>query len=246
MTHPDDARMPLIEHLRELRTRLLWCVYTMVPAFAASFLYSREIFDFLAAPMNDALRAGGGGSLAVLEFTEFFVVQMKVAGLAALFASAPMIAWQVWRFVAPGLYDTERRVVVPLALSSSTLFIGGAVFCYYAIFRLGFPFFLEMNGPDIRAVLSVNSYLGMVTTMLVSFGLAFQLPVVVWFLARLGLVDARDLIHGFRYAIVGIFIVAAILTPSPDAFTQALMAGPLVVLYVVGIAVAALSTTKKR
>jgi sec-independent protein translocase protein TatC len=238
--------MSLLDHLRELRSRLLVCVYTLVPCLAAGLVWSKEAFDFLARPMNDALAATGGGTLAVVQATEGFVVQMKVAGLAGVFLASPVIAWQVWRFVAPGLYDTEKRVVVPLAMASTLLFGLGAAFCYQIIFTYGFPFFLDVNGDDVKAVLSIDSYLGMVVTMLVSFGLAFQMPVVVFFLARLGLVDARDLLRGFRYAVVAIFVVAAILTPSPDAFTQTLMAGPLLLLYGLSIVVAAVSSTKKR
>ncbi len=233
-----DARMPLLDHLRELRARLLVCVYTLVPALVAGLYLSDRVLAFLTAPMQDALSRTDGGTLAVTQATEGFVVQMKVAGLTGVFLAAPVIAWQVWRFVAPGLYDAERRVVLPLAFTSTALFGGGAAFCYVVIFTYGFPFFLEVNAPGVQAVLSVDSYLGMATTMLLTFGLAFQMPVVVFFLARMGIVSARDLIRGFRYAIVLIFVAAAILTPSPDAFTQTLMAGPLLVLYGLSIGVA--------
>lgn len=238
--------MPLLDHLRELRSRLLVCVYTLIPSLIVGLVYSEEAFDFLTAPMNAALKSTGKGTLAVTEATEGFVVQMKVAGLVGIFLAAPVIAWQVWRFVAPGLYDTEKRVVVPLAFASTALFGLGAWFCYVVIFSYGFPFFLDVNGENVQAVLSIDSYLGMAMTMLVSFGLAFQMPIVVFFLARLGLVDARDLLKGFRYAVVAIFFAAAVLTPSPDAFTQSLMAGPLLVLYGISIGVARVFSTKRR
>jgi sec-independent protein translocase protein TatC len=242
----DDASMPLLEHLRELRRRLFVCAGAMLPAFVVGFAVSDRAFDLLAAPMNAALRAHGSGTLAVISATEGFVVQMKVAGLVATLVATPVIASQVWGFVRPGLHAHERRTVLPLTLASTALFVLGCAFCYVAIFEVGFPFFLAMNGEGVQAVLSIDAYLGMAITMLLSFGLAFQLPVVVFVLARLGLVNARDLLRGFRYAVVAIFVVSAVLTPSPDALSQLLMAGPLLALYVLGIGVAALASTKSH
>ncbi|MEN9787087.1 MAG: Sec-independent protein secretion pathway component [Pseudomonadota bacterium] len=242
----DDGTMPLLEHLREARRRLFVCAGALLPALVVGFGVSDRAFDFLAAPMNAALRAHGSGTLAVISATEGFMVQMKVAGLVAALLATPVVASQVWGFVRPGLHAHERRTVVPLTLASTLLFLLGCAFCYVAIFEVGFPFFLAMNGEGVQAVLSIDAYLGMAITMLLSFGLAFQLPVVVFVLARLGMVDARDLLRGFRYAVVAIFIVAAVLTPSPDALSQLLMAGPLMALYVLGIGVAALASTKSR
>lgn len=242
---PDDFRMPIMEHLRELRTRLITAGVAVLVAFVVTLVFAQDIFDWLAAPMNAALHATDRGTLAVTEATEGFFVQMRVAGFTALFAASPVIFWQIWRFVAPGLYDTERRWVLPLVSASTALFLGGAAFAYYVVFRIGFPVFLEMNGEEVKAVLSISSYLSFATTVMVAFGVSFQLPVVVWFLARLGLIDHLDMMRGFRYSLVGIFVVAGVLTP-PDAISQVLMAGPLVLLYGVGIVVARFSTTKKR
>ncbi|MFZ5477255.1 MAG: twin-arginine translocase subunit TatC [Myxococcota bacterium] len=242
----DEARMPLLDHLRELRLRLIRCAWTLLVTFVAGFVVSQQVFDWLAAPMEAALAATGKGTLAVTEATEGVFVQMKVAGLVALFASSPVLFWQSWQFVGPGLYEHEKRAVLPLVAASTVLFTSGAAFAYYVVFRFGFPFFLEMNGENVTAVLSINSYLGLVTTLFVAFGLSFQLPVVVWFLARMGLVDHLDLIRGFRYGVVGIFVVAAVLTPGPDLLSQLLMAAPLLLLYGIGIVVARFATTKKR
>lgn len=242
---PDEYRMPLLEHLRELRARLIVCMWTVLVTVVGSFFFANEIFAFLAAPMNAALHETGLGTMAVTQAMEGFMVQLKVAGLAGLFLSSPVLFWQTWKFVGPGLYDTEKRVVLPLVASSTALFLAGAAFCYATVFRYGFPVFLEMNGEGVQAVLSIESYLGMVTTLLVAFGASFQLPIIVYFLARLGFIDHIDMIQGFRYGVVGIFVLAALLTP-PDVISQSLMAAPLVVLYVLGIGVARLSTTKKR
>jgi sec-independent protein translocase protein TatC len=242
---PDDFRMPILEHLRELRTRLMISLGTLLVAFFLTFAFAQELFDWLAAPMNVALKATGRGTLAVTDVMEGFLTQMHIAGYASLFIASPVLFFQAWKFIAPGLYDAEKRWVLPLVAASTTLFLGGAAFAYFVVFRFGFPVFLEMNGADVQAVLSIQSYLGFAATMLVAFGASFQLPVVVWFLARLGLIDHIDMIRGFRYSIVAIVVIAGILTP-PDVISQLLMAAPLVVLYGASIVVARLVTTKKR
>lgn len=242
---PDSFRMPILEHLRELRSRLMVCVGTLLGAFALTFSLANDIFAWLARPMNVALAETGMGTLAVTVVMEGFLVQMRVAGYASLFIASPVIFFQVWKFVAPGLYETEKRWVIPLVVTSTTLFLGGAAFCYLVLFKYGFPVFLTLNGEGVKAVLSIQSYLDFAATLLVAFGLSFQLPVVVWFLARLGLIDHIDMLRGFRYSIVGIVVVAGVLTP-PDVISQMLMAIPLVLLYGASIIVARLSTTKKR
>lgn len=241
----DEYRMPLLEHLRELRTRLIVCLWTVLITVVGCFFFANDIFAVLAAPMNDALAATGRGTMAVTQAMEGFMVQMKVAGLAGLFLASPVLFWQTWKFVGPGLYDQEKKAVLPLVAASTFLFVSGAVFCYFAVFKFGFPMFLDMNVEGVQAVLSIDSYLGMVTTLLVAFGASFQLPIVVYFLARVGLIDHLDMIRGFRYSVVGIFVVAAALTP-PDVVSQMLMAAPLLVLYGLGIGVARVFSTKKR
>lgn len=246
MTTPDPVesyRMPLLDHLRELRSRLTLSMWVLVVAVGACFAFAPELFHWLAAPMNAALLQHGKGTLAVTEAMEGVYVQMKVAGLAGLFLASPVLFFQIWRFVAPGLYDNERKAVLPLVGASTFLFLLGGAFTYFVVFRYGFPLFLKMSGEDVMPVLSISAYLGMATTLIVAFGVAFQLPVVIYFLSRLGLVNHRDLIRGFRYSVVGIFAVAAVLTP-PDVFSQLMMAAPLVVLYLVGIVVSWAFSTK--
>jgi sec-independent protein translocase protein TatC len=242
--NPDDYRMSILDHLRELRGRLIVALWAVVLGFLACFAFADTLFAWLAQPMRDALAAHGNGTLAVTEAMEGLFVKMRVAGLSGFFLASPVVFWQAWQFVAPGMYDTERRHVLPLVSASTLLFLSGAAFAYFVVFRYGFPIFLEMNGEGIAAVLTISSYLTFATTLLVAFGASFQLPVVVYFLARLGLINARDMVRGFRYAIVMIFVVAAVLTP-PDVLSQFLMAVPLLVLYVVGIGVAAVFSTKK-
>lgn len=240
---PDTYRMSILDHLRELRARLIRGLVSVVVTFVVCFAFSEQLFAVLSAPMNDALHATGKGTLAVTEAMEGFFVHVRTAGLAAVFLSSPVLFWQAWQFVAPGLYDRERRWVLPLVSASTGLFLGGAAFSYFVVFRYGFPVFLEMNGENVTAVITISSYLSFATTLLVAFGMAFQLPVVVWFLSRIGLINHQDMIRGFRYSLVLIFVVAAILTP-PDVLSQFMMAGPLVVLYGVGIIVSYFSSTK--
>jgi len=243
MERADTFEMPLMEHLRELRKRVIVCVWAVLISVGLSFVFSTPIFDWLSAPMTDALRTTGKGTMAVSEATEAVVVQLKVAGIAGLFLASPVLAYQAWQFVAPGLYERERRNVLPLAFASTLLFGMGGAFAYYVVFRYGFPLFLNMNGENVQAVLSINSYLSFAITLLVAFGASFQLPIVIYFLARIGLINHRDLISGFRYGVVGIFAIAAVLTP-PDVMSQLMMAGPLLLLYGVGIIVAWVFSTK--
>lgn len=241
----DGYRMSILDHIRELRNRLIIALVACVVGVGISFTYAQEIFGWLVAPMNEVLRARGEGTMAITDALEGVITYLKVAVMAGVFLASPVVFYQGWAFVAPGLYAQEKKVLIPLVATSTGLFAAGAAFGYYVIFRYGFEFFLSVINPaDTAAVLSINAYLSTATKLLVAFGLSFQLPVVVFFLARLGLVSARDMVRGFRYAIVGIFVVAAIITP-PDPLTQILMAIPLTLLYIVGIGVAAVFSTKK-
>ncbi len=240
----DEYRMPLMEHLRELRNRLIIALLAVTVCVVVAFYFSVDIFDWLVEPMNLALAERGEGTMAITDPLEGVYTYLKVAVMAGFFAASPVVFHQAWMFVAPGLYDQERRMVLPLVFSSTALFLGGVAFGYFVIFRYGFSFFLSVIDTDTAAVLSINAYLMTATKLLGAFGACFQLPVVVFFLARIGLINARDMLRSFRYAIVAIFVLAALLTP-PDPLTQVLMAGPLTILYGLSIAVAALFSTKK-
>ena len=238
-------RMPLLEHLKELRDRMVKAMAAVVVGMLLSLAFTEQIIDFITAPANAALRdANVRGGLSIVNSPfEGIYVYLRAAFLGALVMSSPILSWQVWGFIAPGLYRTERRLVVPLAGASTFLFLLGAGFAYYVIFPFAFPFFFTIVDADIS--LSLEGYLSAVIRMMVAFGACFQLPVGVFFLARLGLIDARDMVQGFRYAVVGIFVVAALITP-PEVLTQMLLAVPLVILYAVGILVAWLFSTKER
>lgn len=232
-----DARMPLTAHLEELRWRLVRALLAVGVAFAVCYGFADRLFAVLIRPLtalrpDEALVIGTG-------VTEAFFTKLKVSFIAALFLSSPIVFFQAWRFVSPGLYESEKRLAVPFAIVASLFFGLGAAFCYALVFPVGFKFFLEEYGsigvaPQIR----IAEYLSFASRMLLAFGVTFELPVVTFFLARIGAVTHHTLVGGSRYAIVAIFAVAAILTPGPDVASQLLMAGPLLLLYALSIGVA--------
>ncbi|MGB0641150.1 MAG: twin-arginine translocase subunit TatC [Myxococcota bacterium] len=243
----EDFQMPLIGHLHELKSRVVRILLFALAGCGACFAFAQPIWDMLVEPMNSALENTGRGTMAITEPLEGFLTYLKVAGLAGIGLASPLIFHQIWGFVAPGLYPKEKKAIVPLALASSVLFLGGAAFGYFIIFDLAFPFFLSITAdldPTVEAVLSISAYLGLATKMLVAFGLCFQLPIIIYFLARIGLVNHTDLFNSFRYAVVGMFVVSAIVTP-PDVVSQCLMAGPMIVLYGMGIVIAYFFSTKE-
>lgn len=241
----EQFRMPLIEHLRELRTRLLISIAALGVGLCVSLAFVDEILAFMTAPVRTALAEHhiDGGLAIVGSPFEGITVWLNVAMIGAVVLAAPVLAYQLWAFVAPGLYQTERRMVVPLAFSSTALFFGGAGFAYYVMFPYAFPFFFTVVDAEVN--LSIAGYLSSVLKMLIAFGVSFQMPIATFFAARLGLVDHRDMISGFRYSIVGIFIVSAVITP-PDILSQVMVAVPLTGLYAASIVVAFASTTKVR
>ena len=240
--------MPLIDHLVELKQRLIKIIAFALLGCIACFAFAQNIWDALVDPMNNALKATGRGTMAITEPLEGFITYLKVAALAGIGLSSPLIFHQIWSFIAPGLYPQEKKAIGPLAIASTVLFLGGAAFGYFVIFDFAFPFFLEVTeslDEDVEAVLSIQAYLGLATKLLIAFGACFQLPIVLYFLARIGLVDHVDLFNSFRYAVVGMFVVSAVITP-PDILSQCLMAGPLILLYGVGIVLAYFFSTKER
>lgn len=233
----EDATMPLTAHLEELRWRIVKAMIGVTIAFGCCYFYSDRVFELLTRPLvdlNDSrLQLIGTG------VTEAFFTRLKVSLIAAVFVASPLIFYQAWGFVAPGLVQKERRLAMPFVLAATLFFVSGAAFCYVLVFPVGYAFFLEEYAnigvaPQIR----ISEYLSFAARMLLAFGVTFELPVITFFLARIGFVTHKMLIGGLRYAIVIIFIVAAVLTPGPDVASQMLMAGPLLFLYAVSIGVA--------
>lgn len=238
----DDKPMPLMDHLKELRMRLLWAVGAFGIAFAICYYFSAQIYAFLAQPLADILSKQGGGDRRMI-FTalyEAFFTYLKVAFFGAVFFSFPMWATQLWLFVAPGLYRSEKRAVLPFLIASPFLFIMGAALAYYFIFPLAWQFFISFETPPgsggipVQLEAKVGEYLSLVMHMILAFGIAFQLPVLLTLLCRVGILSVDSLKKGRRYAIVGMFVAAAVLTP-PDVISQIGLAVPLILLYEISI-----------
>jgi len=232
-----DVQMPLTAHLEELRWRLIKALLAISVAFIAVYNFADVLFELLTRPLI-ALQEGPV-QLIGTGVTEAFFTKLKVSAIAALFLASPVIFYQMWLFVAPGLYDTEKRYAKPFVFFATIFFVMGAAFCYIVVFPVGYRFFLaEYATIGVSPSIRISEYLSFTSRMLLAFGMTFELPVITFFLARLGIVTHQMMLRYFRYAVLVIVIVAAVLTPGPDVASQMLMAGPLLILYILSIGVA--------
>lgn len=226
----EDSRAPLLDHLLELRRRLLYCIAAVLLAFLVCWYFAEDIFAFLVQPLLHA----GQKTVIYTQVFEAFFVQVKVAFFSAMMISFPVIANQLWQFVAPGLYRKERRALLPFLLATPVLFLMGAAMAYYIAIPMALHFLLGysgmIGGVQQQALPAIGNYLSFVMQFLFGFGAAFLLPVLLMLLERGGIVTRKQLISARRYAIVGAFAIAAVLTP-PDVGSQLLLAVPLVILY---------------
>ena len=222
-------------HIADLRKRLVISSITVVIMFFACFSFYEPILEWMMAPVKHALPVGT--SMIAVEIQETFFTAMKVAFFAGFIISLPVIFWQLWLFLAPGLYDHEKKLVVPFVFFATLMFLLGASFAYYIVVPIGFDFLIAFGNSVVSVLPSIGKYVGFFTKLLIGFGIAFELPVITFFLAKIGLVNDQMLKDFFRYAVVLIFIVAAVLTP-PDVISQVLMAAPLLILYGVSIYIA--------
>jgi sec-independent protein translocase protein TatC len=240
----DETRLPITDHLAELRTRIIRILLAWLVGAVAAWSYSDEIFRLLLAPAVHAL--GEGQSLQAIAPAEIFFSYVKCALLAGFLFALPVIFWQIWAFVAPGLYAAEKNAIVPFVIISTGLFIGGAVFGYTQIFPVMFAFFTSYDTDWVKSAWTMHEVFKLTTSMFLAFGVAFELPVFVFFLSVAGIVDAPTLFRGTRYAVLLIFIAAAVITPSPDWVSQMLLGVPMVVLYLIGVAVAYLFGSRRE
>jgi sec-independent protein translocase protein TatC len=236
----DESRMPLMDHLVELRRRLIWCIVAFVICFFVSYYFARDIFLFLADPLRHALEGQPNAHMVFTAMTEAFFTYMKVAFYTAAFISFPVVSLQIWKFVAPGLYKNEQRAFLPFLIATPVLFLLGAALAYYMIFPLAWHFLLSFqvaSSPEnmpIEVLPKVDQYLSISLQLIFAFGIAFEMPVLLSLLARAGIINAAGMAAKRRYAIVAVVAVAAMLTP-PDMISMFALAIPMIGLYEISI-----------
>ncbi|MGO9062604.1 MAG: twin-arginine translocase subunit TatC [Candidatus Binataceae bacterium] len=231
----DEARMPLIEHLKELRVRLIRSIIAIAVGFVLAYLFVDQIFHILTVPLSQAshnkvLLIGTG-------IGEAFFTKIKVALVAALFISSPAVLYELWRFIAPGLYESERRMAKPFVFFTTIFFLLGGYFCWAVVLKIGYVFFLSQYASiGVTPTLRISEYLNFSAKLLLAFAITFEMPVLGFFLTRFAVIDYHWMLKQFRYAVLVIFVIAAALTP-PDFISQFLLAIPLLLLYGLSIAV---------
>ena len=231
----DLPRMTFLEHLEELRKRLFISSLAIAGGFFLSWWKAKEIFHFLSVPVLKALPPGT--KLAYTQLTEPFMLYINIALLAGIFVASPVLLHQLWLFIAPGLYRHEKRWAAPFVIASVVFFVGGAWFGY----QVAFPMvanFLVQTGEDFQPVIKIDDYLDILSKILLGMGLVFETPILIFFLARIGVVTEKWLLQKFRYAVLIIFIIAALITPTPDIPTQCAFALPMCALYLLGVLLA--------
>lgn len=241
LTDPDvfedaGAKMSFLDHLDELRRRLINSVLALAAGCFIAFIFINRIFTFVMMPLQQMLPPGG--RLIYTQGGEAFMLYMKIGALAGLVIAIPMILTQLWLFVAPGLYSHEKKFAIPFVIFTTVFFLIGALFSHYVAFPWTWKFFISFETPYMQFMPKISEAFSLYVTMLLGFGLIFQMPTIVLFLARMGVVTAGFLLRHTKYAILIIFIVAAVISPGTDVVSQCLMAGPMLALYAISILVA--------
>lgn len=243
-----EREMPFLEHLEELRWRLIKAIVAIIVCGLAAYFFSDQILALLLKPYNEAVATSHNGESKKLIFltpTGGFMVHLKLSIFAGLILAIPIVFYQIWQFVVPGLFDKERRYVPIVAFFSTVCFLAGALFCYFFVLPYGLNFLLGFETVNLVATISVNEYLEFISMMILVFGIVFELPILSYFLTRIGFLTPAFMRHYRRHSIVVMFIVAAILTP-PDVFSQLMLAGPLLLLYEVSILVSKLALKRSQ
>lgn len=245
MAEPREmTNMSLVEHLRELRKRLLYSLIAVGIGFGAAYRFANPIFQFLVRPLLDAMPPDEEKRLIFTGLAQPFMLELKMGIFGGVILAMPFILWQIWLFVAPALYKHERRLVVPVVTSAMLMFAAGAAFAYYVAFPVGFAYFLSYTSDIIQPMISIDEYLDFATKMLLGFGAMFELPLVILLLARMGVVSPQFLNKNRRWAVLIIAVLAAFFTP-PDALSMAIMAVPLYALFEISVLLAYLVYKKK-
>jgi sec-independent protein translocase protein TatC len=243
----DDGRMPLMEHLTELRDRIIKVVIAVVLGMLVAFLFYEPIFDVLIDPYREGNnnRSLSDGNLVATDPLEGFGVRMKLALYGGIFLAMPVILWQLWRFITPGLYAHEKRYAIPFMVSALTLFLLGAGIAYYTLPQ-ALTFLQEIGGDNIVTAYSPNKYFTLITYMMLAFGIGFEFPIVLVFAQMLGVLTPDALRKARRYAVVGIVVLVAVITPSGDPISMLALSGPMVLFYEVSILIGRLIQRRKR
>lgn len=237
----NDQQMPLVSHLTELRSRLLRSVLAIFLIFGALFYFTQKIYTFVSAPLRKFLPEGA--TMIATDVASPFLTPFKLTMMVALFLAMPVILYQIWGFIAPGLYKHEKRVAVPLLVSSIILFYAGMAFAYFLVFPLIFHFFASVTPEGVSMMTDISSYLDFVMTLFLAFGVAFEIPVAVVLLVWIGIVDVKYLKKIRPYVVIGCFVVGMILTP-PDIFSQTLLAVPMWLLFEIGVLCSSMVTKR--
>ncbi|UCB47793.1 MAG: twin-arginine translocase subunit TatC [Deltaproteobacteria bacterium] len=238
----EEEKQPFLSHLEELRKRLITCAIAVGIGFIISYIFAERLFQLLVRPLTRVMPEGD--RLIFTNLPEMFLTYLKTAFICGILLTAPVIFYQLWLFIAPGLYQHEKKYAIPFVVFSTLLFVGGALFGYFVVFPFGFKFFLGFANEYIQALPSVKQYFSFAIKLLFAFGIVFELPVVAFFLSKMGIITPEFLKKKRKYALLLTFVLAAILTP-PDVITQLMMAGPLILLYEIGILVARMARRKK-
>jgi sec-independent protein translocase protein TatC len=235
--------MTFLEHLEDLRKRIFYSFIAIIIVVIPAWFFSKDIYKILALPVTQYLPEDT--TLAYTTLTAPFMLYIKVSFLTAIFATSPFIFLQFWLFVAPGLYRKEKKYVVPFVFLTTIFFALGAVFGYFVVFPWACRFFLGM-GADFNPVITIDKYFSLAMRVLLGIALVFELPTLVFFLSRMGIVTSRWMVKNFKYAVLVIFIIAAVITPTPDMITQSIIAGPMLALYGLSILIAFLSEKRRK
>lgn len=227
-TKPPEKEMSFLEHLEELRGRLIKMVLAVIALAVVVYFFSEKLVDFFTAPLPQVY---------FMAPTEAFMVRIKISLIVGAVLAIPFIFYHLWMFIGPGLLKSEAKIVIPIVISATFFFLAGAALCFFVVLPVAIKFMLGFGTARLQPLISIDNYIGFAGMLILAFGAVFELPVAAFILGRLGVVSARMLSRGRRYAVVIIMIAAAILTPTPDAFNQLLLAGPMYVLYEISIIV---------
>ena len=236
-----EEKVPFTSHLEELRKRLIYSLIAVVICFLICYVFKELLFKILTLPLVAVLPEKS--SMIFTSLPEAFFTYLKVSFFGALFISAPIVLYQIWKFISPGLFPAEKKYALPFVFFSTIFFVGGSLFAYYAVFPIGFKFFIGFATESIRPMFTIREFLSFSCKLLLAFGVIFELPIFMFFLAKLGVVNSRMLTAKRKYAILLIFVAAAVLTP-PDIVTQILMAIPIMLLYEISVLIVKLGEKK--